>query len=102
MLFAVVYWFWSFFKIAAVVSGCCLLATDRSLFLFFSPPPPTAVDGVTNGFFSENSVTHTAGHGLNNDPNPWWQVDLGSEQTVGTIRLWNRIILFEHFSDMFK
>eukprot|EP00946_MAST-07B_sp_MAST-7B-sp1_P001368 g1368.t1 len=55
------------------------------------PAPLTAVDGITNGFFSQNSVTHTAGHGLNNDPHPWWQVDLGAQQTIGTIRLWNRI-----------
>ncbi|HVK21266.1 MAG TPA: discoidin domain-containing protein, partial [Actinokineospora sp.] len=34
------------------------------------------------------SVTHTADAPL--DTNPWWQVDLGSSQAVGTIKLFNR------------
>ncbi|GEM_PF-1823507 len=45
-----------------------------------------AVDGDTNGDFAHCSVTHTTG----NDPQPWWQVDLGSSQTIDRVVLWNR------------
>jgi hypothetical protein len=44
-----------------------------------------AVDGNTDGVFSDGSVTHT-----NNDPYAWWSVDLGTAQAVGDIRIWNR------------
>ena len=44
-----------------------------------------AVDGNTNGNFASNSVSHT-----NLDHQAWWQVDLGSVQQIGTVRLWNR------------
>jgi hypothetical protein len=47
-----------------------------------------AVDGNTDGAFFDGSVTHTNDNPL--DVNPWWQVDLGSSQSVGTIKLWNR------------
>src|SRR6266508_304641 len=43
------------------------------------------VDGNTNGNWSDNSVTHT-----NNEHQPWWLVDLGSVQQIGTVKLWNR------------
>jgi len=41
-----------------------------------------AVDGVKNGKYA----FHT-GH----EPNPWWQVDLGSSQAVARIVVWNRL-----------
>ncbi|MFE7393406.1 alpha-L-fucosidase [Streptomyces sp. NPDC057582] len=47
-----------------------------------------AVDGNTNGSFSSGSVTHTSDKPL--DANPWWQVDMGKPQSVGTIELSNR------------
>ena len=47
-----------------------------------------AVDGNTNGDFFAGSVTHTGENPY--DTNPWWQVDLGSSQQVGTVELWNR------------
>ena len=50
-----------------------------------------AVDGITNGHYNSNSVTHTAGHGISTDPQAWWQVDLESTQLIGTIGVWNRI-----------
>jgi RHS repeat-associated protein len=43
------------------------------------------VDGNTSGNWGDNSVTHT-----NLDHQAWWQVDLGSVQQIGTLRLWNR------------
>ncbi|WP_406387322.1 discoidin domain-containing protein [Streptomyces sp. NBC_00887] len=47
-----------------------------------------AVDGKADGIFFAGSVTHTSDTPLDN--NPWWQVDLGTSQTVGQIKLWNR------------
>jgi hypothetical protein len=44
-----------------------------------------AVDGNTRGDYSGSSVTHT-----NNEPSAWWQIDLGSSQDIGMVRLWNR------------
>jgi hypothetical protein len=44
-----------------------------------------AVDGNTDGTFGNSSTTHT-----DNTFQPWWQVDLGSVQNLGSIRLWNR------------
>jgi len=45
-----------------------------------------AIDGSTNGdYFQGKSVTHTA---LGNDP--WWELDLLSEQQIDHLRIWNR------------
>jgi hypothetical protein len=44
-----------------------------------------AVDGNTNGLWSSNTITHT-----NFDANAWWQVDLGADTDISTIRLNNR------------
>ena len=43
------------------------------------------VDGNTSGNWADNSVTHT-----NNEHQPWWQVDLGSVQQIGAVKVWNR------------
>lgn len=50
-----------------------------------TPTSDLAVDGNTDGVFADGSVTHTAG----TEPG-WWQVDLGSNQPVGKIVVWNR------------
>jgi hypothetical protein len=44
-----------------------------------------AVDGNRDGNFANASVTHTS-----NTFQPWWQVDLGSSQSLNTVSLWNR------------
>ncbi|MCE5209666.1 MAG: right-handed parallel beta-helix repeat-containing protein, partial [Chloroflexi bacterium] len=44
-----------------------------------------AVDGNTDGNFSHNSTTHTK-----KNYQAWWQVDLGSVQSISTIDVWNR------------
>ena len=41
-----------------------------------------AVDGVKNGLYAFH-----AGH----EPNPWWQVDLGSEQSIARVVVYNRL-----------
>ena len=40
-----------------------------------------ANDSVTTGF----SIAHTA-----DQPNSWWQIDLGSVQSIGTVKIFNR------------
>jgi hypothetical protein len=44
-----------------------------------------AVDGNTDGNFANGSVSHT-----NSELNPWWQVDLGTSQLIGSVDVWNR------------
>ncbi|MBI3070598.1 MAG: discoidin domain-containing protein [Deltaproteobacteria bacterium] len=44
-----------------------------------------AVDGNTSGQYGVNSTTHTQ-----NDPQAWWQVDLGSLSHISSVAVWNR------------
>jgi len=44
-----------------------------------------AVDGNTDGFYGNNSVTNTAG-----GTNDWWEVDLQGITNISSITLWNR------------
>jgi len=45
-----------------------------------------AIDGNNDGSFGSGSQTHS----VENDRNPWWEVDLGSEQPVEAVSVWNR------------
>jgi hypothetical protein len=51
----------------------------------FNGPPQLAIDGNTDGNFSKSSVTHTR-----TEKDPWWEVDLGAEQEIDAITVWNR------------
>ncbi|MEC7356039.1 MAG: DUF1553 domain-containing protein [Planctomycetota bacterium] len=52
----------------------------------YEGPASLAIDGNTNGHYSEaKSTTHT-----DRESNPWWEVDLGSEHAVDRIMIWNR------------
>ncbi len=52
----------------------------------FGGPAKLAVDGNTNGdYTAAKSTTHTAA-----EDNPWWEVDLKSEQPIDRIVVWNR------------
>src|SRR5439155_9040246 len=44
-----------------------------------------AIDGNTDGEYAKKSVSHTA-----QADNPWWEVDLKSEQPIDRVVLWNR------------
>ncbi|MFO1019194.1 MAG: DUF1553 domain-containing protein [Planctomycetales bacterium] len=44
-----------------------------------------AIDGNTDGDYHKDSVTHTE-----TEENPWWEVDLGKEQKIDRIVVWNR------------
>jgi hypothetical protein len=62
------------------------LATQSSTFYVIPTAVASrAVDGNTDGNFNDDSVTVT-----NFENNPWWQVDLGSNDTVNSIVIWNR------------
>jgi azurin/glucose/arabinose dehydrogenase len=45
-----------------------------------------AIDGKTSGVYGEDSTTHTR----ENIENPWWELDLGSEQPIESVSIWNR------------
>ncbi|MCP4886041.1 MAG: DUF1553 domain-containing protein, partial [Planctomycetaceae bacterium] len=51
----------------------------------YGGPAQYAIDGNTDGVFANKSVTHTA-----TVENPWWELDLGDQQSVDKIVLWNR------------
>jgi hypothetical protein len=51
----------------------------------FEGPPEFAIDGNTNGNFAEAKTTHTE-----TENNPWWEVDLGAEQSPDSVVVWNR------------
>lgn len=48
-------------------------------------PASRAVDGNTNGDFNAGSVAQTI-----YTVHPWWQVDLGGEQWLDAVQIWNR------------
>ena len=60
-------------------------AATQSSSLYPSTAASKAVDGNTDGYFWDGSVSHT-----NLDANAWWQVDLGASATVSSIVVWNR------------
>ncbi|MBI1842393.1 MAG: HEAT repeat domain-containing protein [Verrucomicrobia bacterium] len=45
-----------------------------------------AIDGRTDGSFGSGTQTHTQ----ENEQSPWWEVDLGSEQSIDSVVVWNR------------
>ena len=69
-------------NIALASLGC--VATQSST--NYGGVPERAIDGNTNGAFTAGSVTHN----LEPEIGGWWEVDLGSRQPMGQIRLWWR------------
>ncbi len=52
----------------------------------YAGPAELAIDGNTNGdYTAAHSTTHTAA-----SDNPWWEVDLKSQQPLDRIVVWNR------------
>ena len=60
-------------------------ATQSSMLFNTAGGPALAVDGNVDGNLFDGSVSTTAF-----DPNPWWQVDLGTPVSVSSIVVWNR------------
>ena len=52
----------------------------------FGGPAKLAIDGDTNGFYQNSSVSHTA---VGKDP--WFEVDLKSIRPIDSIAIWNRM-----------
>ena len=52
----------------------------------FGGPAGLAIDGDTNGFYQNGSVSHTA---VGKDP--WFEVDLKSIRPIDSIAIWNRM-----------
>jgi mono/diheme cytochrome c family protein len=48
--------------------------------------PEKAIDGKTDGVFDNGSVIHNA----QDDPSPWWEVDLGADEPLDKLVVWNR------------
>jgi mono/diheme cytochrome c family protein len=51
----------------------------------YSGDAKLAINGITNGDFQKNPTTHTS-----QSADPWWEVDLGSEQPIDQVVVWNR------------
>jgi mono/diheme cytochrome c family protein len=47
--------------------------------------PGRAIDGDTDGEYTRNSTTHTR-----QGDAPWWELDLGAEQCIDRLVIWNR------------
>jgi len=60
-------------------------STQSSTFLPGATDASVAVDGNTDGIFADGAVSST-----NFDSYAWWQVDLGSSSTIGSVVVWNR------------
>lgn len=66
----------------------------------FGGIPSRAIDGNTDGTYSNESVTHTV-----NSSQPWWEVQLSELSTIETIILYNRIyrqLLFQSFVQLYR
>lgn len=48
-------------------------------------PPERASDGNTNSTYGGGSISHTE-----TEKNPWWSIDLGSDKSIGQIKIFNR------------
>ncbi len=57
-----------------------------------------ANDGITDGFFSNGSVTLNAGP---EDPG-WWEVDLGATKPIGRLKVWFRTLTADECQALFN
>jgi glucose/arabinose dehydrogenase/azurin/lysophospholipase L1-like esterase len=48
--------------------------------------PNRAIDGKTDGEYGAGTSTHTK----EQEKNPWWELDLGSEKPIESVGVWNR------------
>lgn len=48
--------------------------------------PERGIDGIKSGAWGENGQTHTP----EDQPDPWWEVDLAAEMPIDRISIWNR------------
>ena len=53
-----------------------------------------AVDGNKNTLMDSGSCTHTE-----DNPLPWWRVDLGAQYMIGTVKITNRHLAWDRLSN---
>jgi hypothetical protein len=61
------------------------IARQSSVYVGSNATPDKAIDGNTNGMYSNGSIAHT-----NNDPQAWWEVKLPQPYNIAQIDIWNR------------
>lgn len=61
-----------------------------------------AVDGNTDGAFSNGSVTHTSQGSAGGTANPWWEVDLGKVYRITKVVIYNRTDCCQNRLDSFQ
>lgn len=59
--------------------------TVRQSSTAFGGAAERAIDGNTSGEYNDGSTTHTA-----KEQDPWWELDLGQQQPIDSVQLWNR------------
>ncbi len=72
-------------SVDSLFDNLSLLGTATQSSNYQGNAPDLAIDGNTNGRYSDGSVTHT-----NNDNNAWWELDLDQNAYIESIKLWNR------------
>jgi len=76
---------WARLSVPGVSSNLALTGEATQSSIGFSGDPARAIDGDTSGVYNNGSITHTG-----YQAQPWWQVDLGKQSVMETIRLHNR------------
>lgn len=70
----------------AVTTNLALKKTARQSSTSYGGTPDRAVDGNHDGNHYSGSVSHSGG----TTPNDWWEVDLGNQNQINNIKIWNR------------
>jgi len=72
-------------KDTVAIENLALFGTATQSSTLYDAEASRAIDGNTDGVFSNGSVTHTSPEYM-----PWWQVDLGANYNIGAISVFNR------------
>ena len=67
-------------------NNVAILGKARQSSVGYGGGPEKAIDGKKSGSYGDNGQTHSA----EGTPNPWWELDLGSEFPIDSIRVYNR------------
>lgn len=70
----------------SVIQNLALHKPSTQSSTLYGGVPERAVDGNTDGFWANGSVTHTA-----SNLNAWWEVNLGAVYSISNIEVWNRV-----------
>ncbi len=78
-------WLILFVGQTALAANLALTGTATQISTYLPWSADLAIDGNTDGNLFNGSVTHT-----DTETDPWWEVDLGFEQEIESIIVWNR------------